>query len=234
MKASLFVVGAFLFSLLGFQASAASHGGVSHSGGAVHVGGYTKANGTHVEPHMRSAPDHTTANNWSTKGNVNPYTGKPGTKNPTSGSGTSSAIGSSAGNSGDVGYGGSGSRSENVEAEESGRPAHLTAPTISTEPTTFINPGTAKVVNREEDPILEFQKKSAASGFSESQFGLGMRYLAGDGVPKDEAKGKELIKQASNSSLRARAKMREFEEAERLAKKEVARKAVEENPYLKK
>lgn len=44
--------------------------------------GYTKKNGTHVAPHMRSAPDGNKRNNWSTKGNVNPYTGKAGKKNP--------------------------------------------------------------------------------------------------------------------------------------------------------
>lgn len=32
--------------------------------------------------HMRTAPDSTRQNNRSTKGNVNPYTGKAGTKNP--------------------------------------------------------------------------------------------------------------------------------------------------------
>ena len=53
------------------------------SGGkAVYVSGYTKANGTYVAPHYRSAPDGDTSNNWSTKGNINPYTGAVGTKNP--------------------------------------------------------------------------------------------------------------------------------------------------------
>jgi hypothetical protein len=48
-------------------------------GGAVHVSGYTRSNGTYVAPHYRSAPDRNFGNNWSTLGNVNPYTGKPGT-----------------------------------------------------------------------------------------------------------------------------------------------------------
>lgn len=66
--------------------SKGSHGGsyssASHSsGGAVHVNGYTKKDGTYVAPHYRSAPNGTKADNWSTKGNVNPYTGKEGTKN---------------------------------------------------------------------------------------------------------------------------------------------------------
>jgi hypothetical protein len=47
---------------------------------AVHVNGYYKSNGTYVQPYYRSNPDGNFYNNWSTKGNVNPYTGKVGTK----------------------------------------------------------------------------------------------------------------------------------------------------------
>lgn len=47
---------------------------------AVHVNGYYKKNGTYVAPHYRSSPNHTTSDNWSTKDNVNPYTGKVGSK----------------------------------------------------------------------------------------------------------------------------------------------------------
>jgi hypothetical protein len=50
----------------------------------VSVKGYYKSNGTYVQPHVRSSPNNTTADNWSTKGNVNPYTGKQGTNNPPS------------------------------------------------------------------------------------------------------------------------------------------------------
>jgi hypothetical protein len=49
-------------------------------GGDVSVRGYVRKDGTYVQPHMRSAPDGNTQNNWSTYGNVNPYTGKEGTK----------------------------------------------------------------------------------------------------------------------------------------------------------
>jgi hypothetical protein len=50
--------------------------------GPVHVRGYTTKSGRYVAPHYRSAPDHSRWNNWSTRGNVNPYTGKVGTKDP--------------------------------------------------------------------------------------------------------------------------------------------------------
>lgn len=45
----------------------------------VHVRAYTRSDGTQVQAHYRSAPDGNFDNNWSTLGNVNPYTGEPGT-----------------------------------------------------------------------------------------------------------------------------------------------------------
>jgi hypothetical protein len=44
------------------------------------VRSYVKKNGAYVQQHHRTSPDHTQRNNYSTKGNVNPYTGKRGTK----------------------------------------------------------------------------------------------------------------------------------------------------------
>ena len=49
---------------------------------AASVRGYTKKNGTYVQPHMRTNPNKTRMDNYSTRGNVNPYTGKTGTKSP--------------------------------------------------------------------------------------------------------------------------------------------------------
>jgi hypothetical protein len=46
------------------------------------VRGYTRKNGTRVESHRRTAPNKTEKDNWSTKGNTNPDTGKKGTKTP--------------------------------------------------------------------------------------------------------------------------------------------------------
>lgn len=41
--------------------------------------GITKT-GTYRPPHLRTSPNKTKVDNWSTKGNYNPYTGKQGTK----------------------------------------------------------------------------------------------------------------------------------------------------------
>ncbi|WP_181126440.1 hypothetical protein [Xanthomonas arboricola] len=46
------------------------------------VNGYYRADGTYVQPHYRSAANSTTLDNYSTRGNVNPYTGKIGTVDP--------------------------------------------------------------------------------------------------------------------------------------------------------
>jgi len=48
----------------------------------VSVQGYTRRDGTYVEPHHRTAPDSDRFNNFSTQGNTNPYTGQPGRVDP--------------------------------------------------------------------------------------------------------------------------------------------------------
>lgn len=50
------------------------------SGGSHTVSGYTKKNGTHVGPSHATNPNKTKRDNYSSKGNVNPHTGKQGTK----------------------------------------------------------------------------------------------------------------------------------------------------------
>lgn len=46
----------------------------------VHVEAHTKSDGTYVPSHMRTAPNSTRNDNWSTIGNVNPHTGEAGTR----------------------------------------------------------------------------------------------------------------------------------------------------------
>jgi hypothetical protein len=47
-----------------------------------YVNSYTRSDGTFVQGHMRSSPDGNPYNNYSTQGNVNPYTGQVGTHSP--------------------------------------------------------------------------------------------------------------------------------------------------------
>jgi hypothetical protein len=44
--------------------------------------GYTTSTGTYVQPHQQTNPNSTARDNYSTSGNVNPYTGAVGTRNP--------------------------------------------------------------------------------------------------------------------------------------------------------
>ncbi len=86
-----------LIALLITTPSVYARGGGGHSGGhshasssyspgtgskssSTHVKGYTKKDGTYVEGHSRSTPDKNFNNNWSTKGNENPHTGKDGSQ----------------------------------------------------------------------------------------------------------------------------------------------------------
>ncbi len=66
----------------GFGGHSSSHSSYSKSPRSDHaISGYTRRNGTYVHPSHATNPDATRNNNYSTKGNVNPYTGKEGTKN---------------------------------------------------------------------------------------------------------------------------------------------------------
>jgi hypothetical protein len=76
MKMRLKIAGVLCLTLAGL--------GSAHA--QVAVGGYYRNNGTYVEPHHRSAPNSSAYDNYSTKGNVNPYTGKAGSESPYGGS----------------------------------------------------------------------------------------------------------------------------------------------------
>jgi len=68
VKKLIFIVGA---CVLWFASASADQ----------YVNGYTKSNGTYVQGYTRTSPNRTTSDNYSTKGNINPYTGQEGTKN---------------------------------------------------------------------------------------------------------------------------------------------------------
>ena len=54
--------------------------GVNSAKADTYVNGYYRKNGTYVSSHYRSDANGTTSDNWSTRGNTNPYTGEAGTK----------------------------------------------------------------------------------------------------------------------------------------------------------
>ncbi len=60
--------------------SSSRSSGYRSSTGSHYVDGYTRRDGAHVPGHFRTNADHTVRNNWSFKGNVNPHTGRVGSK----------------------------------------------------------------------------------------------------------------------------------------------------------
>ncbi len=54
----------------------------AYAGSSVRVKTYKKKDGTVVQSHRKTSPDKSKRDNFSTKGNINPYTGKEGTKDP--------------------------------------------------------------------------------------------------------------------------------------------------------
>lgn len=67
------------------SSSHSTHSGDSSSNGSSssshEIKGYVKKNGTYVAPSHATNPDNKTSNNYTHTGNVNPYSGRVGTKN---------------------------------------------------------------------------------------------------------------------------------------------------------
>lgn len=60
---------------------------------------------------------------------------------------------------------------------------------------------------------IEFQKKRAAEGSPSAQYELGLRYLNGDGVEKDEAAGMKLLEESARQDYTlAKRKLDELKE----------------------
>lgn len=72
------------FKLLGLAAIAAL--AATSATAQVGVSGHYRSNGTYVAPHVRTNPNSTVNDNWTTRPNVNPYTGQAGTRSPSYGS----------------------------------------------------------------------------------------------------------------------------------------------------
>ena len=65
-----------------FLIAALAFGPAMAKGGSHAVKGHVTKNGAYVAPHNATNPNGTKADNWSSKPNVNPYTGKAGTVDP--------------------------------------------------------------------------------------------------------------------------------------------------------
>lgn len=63
----------FAFAILALAGAASAQ---------TYVAPHVRSNGTYVQGHIRSAPNSTLSDNYSTSGNVNPHTGQSGTLSP--------------------------------------------------------------------------------------------------------------------------------------------------------
>lgn len=81
-KLLVFMLSTFLTTTVLAKQSGSSSYKSHGSSKATNVSGYTKKDGTYVAPHKRTTPNHTQRDNWTSKPNQNPYTGKDGTKEP--------------------------------------------------------------------------------------------------------------------------------------------------------
>ena len=69
--------------LLAATAAQAQYLGTGSNPNSHPVQGYTTQSGTYVQPHQQTNPNSTQRDNYGATGNVNPYTGAVGTRNPT-------------------------------------------------------------------------------------------------------------------------------------------------------
>ncbi|MDH2343243.1 hypothetical protein [Bradyrhizobium sp. SSUT77] len=74
---------AFAFALAATAAQAQYQTGTGSNSSTHTSSGYTRGNGTYVAPYVATNPNGTQRDNYSTTGNVNPYTGAVGTRAPT-------------------------------------------------------------------------------------------------------------------------------------------------------
>ena len=83
MKIAIAAAAALFLSSSAFaQTKGHSHPFKSVYSSPVRVSGHVTKSGTYVAPSYRTTPNKTKVDNWSSKPNVNPYSGKAGTKDP--------------------------------------------------------------------------------------------------------------------------------------------------------
>ena len=83
-KLLLFILPVVVLTSLPATTFAKKSSGLSgpSSGGSHSVRGHARKDGTYVQPHRATNQNKTQRDNWSSKPNVNPYNGKPGSKEP--------------------------------------------------------------------------------------------------------------------------------------------------------
>lgn len=75
---------AAVMAVMATSATAQTYGtfGTGSNSNSHGVSGHVTNSGTYVAPHQATNPNSTQSDNYSTRGNVNPYTGAVGTRTP--------------------------------------------------------------------------------------------------------------------------------------------------------
>lgn len=77
------LISALVLSSLPVTSFGKKTAGLSNLGGSSHsVKGHIRKDGTYVQPHRATNQNKTQRDNWASKPNINPYTGKFGKKAP--------------------------------------------------------------------------------------------------------------------------------------------------------
>jgi hypothetical protein len=76
------IILAAALTLAATAAQAQYLGGTGSNSRSHPVQGHTSSSGTYVAPHVATNPNSTQRDNYSATGNVNPYTGAVGSRNP--------------------------------------------------------------------------------------------------------------------------------------------------------
>ena len=78
----LIIAAALMFAAGAAQAQYIGTYGTGSNPNSHGVSGHVTSSGTYVPPHQQTNPNSTQRDNFSATGNVNPYTGAVGTRNP--------------------------------------------------------------------------------------------------------------------------------------------------------
>lgn len=152
----------------------------------VFVQDYQRKDGTLVQAHFRSNADGNFGNNWTTLGNVNPFTGAKGSKAPKSQGDLRRAAGLSVGASGDLSAEGAKQASENIQQALTGGGITRSGAKVSPEPVDAAGSGLVTGGPDEEAVGLKASKdgtslKSKSISVPEPEVAA-----SGDGTQKDK------------------------------------------------
>jgi hypothetical protein len=78
----IIIAAAFTLAATAAQAQYTGTYGTRSNSQSHSVQGHTTSSGTYVQPYVATNPNNTQRDNFSATGNVNPYTGAVGTRNP--------------------------------------------------------------------------------------------------------------------------------------------------------